>query len=75
LAQSGRPSEVDWPVHGHDSGGSKYFPLSDINEGNRKELAVARTFHSGGIYDPKSHAGKQSAVERTPLFIPDKWRS
>jgi glucose dehydrogenase len=62
-------------VYGHDRGGSKCSPLSDINEGNVRELAVARTFHSGGIYDPKSHGGKQSAFEYTRLFIPDKLRS
>lgn len=69
LAQSGSPRETDWPVYGHDSGGTKYSALSDINKGNVKTLDVVWTFHSGDIYDPKGHGGKQSAFECTPLFI------
>ncbi len=69
FAQSDSPREVDWPVYGHDPGGTKYSPLSDINKGNVKKLSMAWTFHSGDIYDPNGHGGKQSAFECTPLFI------
>ena len=61
-------AQGDWPVYGHDAGGTKYSPLTGINKSNVKQLDVVWTFHSGDIYDPKGH-GKQSAFESTPLFI------
>src|ERR1700689_1747463 len=36
FAQSSSPAEGDWPVYGHDSGGTKYSPLSGINKDNVK---------------------------------------
>jgi len=62
-------AEGDWPVYGHDSGGTKYSSLAGINKKNVKQLEVVWTFHSGDIYDPKGNGGKQSAFESTPLFI------
>jgi len=59
----------DWPVYGHDSGGTKYSGLNQINRQNVKRLQVAWTFHTGDMYDPKGHGGKKSAFESTPLFI------
>ncbi len=61
-------AEGDWPVYGHDAGGTKYSAVSIINKRNVGKLEVAWTFHTGDIYDPKGH-GKQSAFECTPLFI------
>lgn len=62
-------AEVDWPVYGHDPGGTKYSPLAAINKDNVRKLTVAWTFHSGDIYEPNGRGGKQTAFECTPLFI------
>src|SRR5258707_1112296 len=62
-------SDSDWPVYGHDSGGTKYSPLAQIDRKNVSQLQVAWTFHTGDMYDPKGHGGKKSAFESTPLFI------
>jgi quinoprotein glucose dehydrogenase len=67
LAAAG--NDGDWPVYGHDSGGTKYSPLDQINRQNVARLQVAWTFHTGDMYDPKGRAGKKSAFESTPLFI------
>lgn len=61
-------AQGDWPVYGHDAGGTKYSPLSGINKTNVKQLDIVWTFHSGDIYDPKGK-GKQSAFETTPVFV------
>ncbi len=61
-------SSSDWPVYGHDAGGTKYSPLADINRANVGKLQVAWTFHAGDMYVPKKY-GRASAFETTPLFI------
>ncbi|MCC7342120.1 MAG: PQQ-binding-like beta-propeller repeat protein [Bryobacterales bacterium] len=48
----------DWPVVGHDPGGTRYSPLLQINTQNVSKLRHAWTFHSGA---PGSEA--------TPLVI------
>ena len=37
----------DWPVFGHDPGGTRYSPLKQINTSNVARLERAWTFHSG----------------------------
>jgi quinoprotein glucose dehydrogenase len=69
LLTAASPHDDDWPVYGHDAGGTKYSPLDQINRQNVKNLQVAWTFHTGDKYDPKGHGGKKSAFESTPLFI------
>lgn len=63
------PADGDWPVYGHDGGGTKYSPLRDVNRENVKSLKPAWTFHTQDMYDPKGHGGKKSAFECTPLFV------
>ncbi len=69
LLAAASPQDGDWPVYGHDSGGTKYSPLAEINRKNVAKLKVAWTFHTGDMYDPKGRGGKKSAFESTPLFI------
>ncbi len=66
---TGAGNDGDWPVYGHDAGGSKYSPLDQINRRNVTRLQVAWTFHTGDMYDPQGKGGKKSAFESTPLFI------
>ena len=69
LLAAASGNDGDWPVYGHDSGGTKYSPLEQINRQNVTRLQVAWTFHTGDMYDPKGRGGKKSAFECTPLFI------
>ncbi|HXJ39227.1 MAG TPA: pyrroloquinoline quinone-dependent dehydrogenase [Bryobacteraceae bacterium] len=40
-------AQTDWPVYGHDPGGMRYSPLTQINPANVGKLERAWTFHSG----------------------------
>src|SRR5262249_40707751 len=37
----------DWPAYGHDPGGSRYSPLTQISPDNVSRLHVAWEFHTG----------------------------
>src|SRR5215471_3352270 len=41
LAASISLAQTDWPVYGHDSGGSRYSPLTQINTTNVSRLKPA----------------------------------
>ena len=58
-AQSRRAQQDDWPVYGHDAGGMRYSPLSQITRGNVSQLAVAWTFHTGDVSDG-THGAQRS---------------
>jgi quinoprotein glucose dehydrogenase len=40
-------AQTDWPTYGHDPGGSRYSPLTQITPQNVATLQRAWTFHSG----------------------------
>src|SRR5579863_2473999 len=46
-------SADDWPAYGHDAGGMRYSPLTQINKGNVGTLKLAWTFHTGDISNGK----------------------
>jgi quinoprotein glucose dehydrogenase len=52
------PAQTDWPVYGHDAGGQRYSPLTQITPANVAKLERAWTFHSG-----------KPGSEVTPLVI------
>jgi quinoprotein glucose dehydrogenase len=58
----------DWPVYGHDSGGMRYSPLTQITRENVAQLKVAWTFHTGDISDG-SGGRKRSGFETTPILV------
>ena len=58
----------DWPVYGHDAGGMRYSPLTQINRENVAQLKVAWTFHTGDISDG-SGGRKRSGFETTPILV------
>ena len=71
LAQSSRDVRGpvdDWPYYGHDAGGTRYSPLSQINRQNVATLKVAWTFHVGDISDGSGHK-KRSGLETTPILV------
>ena len=54
MAQSSHKvngSGDDWRYYGHDAGGMRYSPLTQINRENVATLKVAWTFHVGDISD------------------------
>jgi quinoprotein glucose dehydrogenase len=58
----------DWPYYGHDAGGMRYSPLTQINRENVANLKVAWTFHVGDISDG-SGGKKRSGLETTPILV------
>jgi quinoprotein glucose dehydrogenase len=69
-AQSSHPpgaSTDDWPYYGHDAGGTRYSPLTQINRENVASLKVAWTFHVGDISD--GGGKKRSGLETTPILV------
>jgi quinoprotein glucose dehydrogenase len=58
----------DWPVYGHDPGGMRYSPLTQITRENVAQLKVAWTFHTGDISDG-SGGRKRSGFETTPILV------
>jgi quinoprotein glucose dehydrogenase len=70
-AQSPTPAGAtknDWPYYGHDAGGSRYSPLTQINRENVKNLKVAWVFHTGDISDGSGRP-KRSGLETTPILV------
>src|SRR5579884_1735914 len=60
-------AQGDWPVYGHDPGGQRFSPLTQIDRSNVARLKVAWTFRTGDAYQP-AHS-KPTAFETTPLYI------
>jgi quinoprotein glucose dehydrogenase len=57
-----------WPYYGHDAGGMRYSPLTQINRENVSTLKVAWTFHTGDISEASGRR-KRSGFETTPLLV------
>jgi len=68
MAASPDAQDDGWPHYGHDAGGMRYSPLSQINRENVASLKVAWTFHTGDISDGKGRR-KRSGFESTPLMV------
>ena len=71
LAQSANPAggtKNDWAYYGHDAGGTRYSPLTQINRENVTDLKVAWTFHTGDISDGSGRP-KRSGLETTPILV------
>lgn len=53
----------DWPVYGHDAGGSRFSPLAAITRVNVKDLRLAWVYRTGDLM------GDRSRFEATPLVV------
>src|ERR1700761_7507313 len=58
-------SGTDWQVTGHDAGGQRYSPLTQINKSNVTQLKQAWSYH----LTPAGYQGRPRLVEATPLVI------
>ncbi len=73
FAMSGA-SPDGWPVYGHDPGGARYSPLSEINTSNVSRLKRAWVYHTGEVAPLGADAPRgqhKVAFEATPLVIDD----
>jgi quinoprotein glucose dehydrogenase len=71
VAQSAKPAGAtkdDWAYYGHDAGGTRYSPLTQINRENVAKLKVAWIFHTGDISDGSGRP-KRSGLETTPILV------
>jgi membrane-bound PQQ-dependent dehydrogenase (glucose/quinate/shikimate family) len=73
LSWAASPSPSDsptdsWPYYGHDAGGMRYSPLTQINRDNVASLKVAWTFHTGDMSEGGGRR-KRSGFETTPLLV------
>jgi quinoprotein glucose dehydrogenase len=66
--KSAAATKNDWPYYGHDAGGTRYSPLTQINRENVKRLKVAWVFHTGDISDGSGRP-KRSGLETTPILV------
>lgn len=64
-------SEVDgWAYYGHDAGGMRYSPLTQITRSNVSQLRVAWTVHTGDVSDG-TDGRQRSGFETTPILVDD----
>src|SRR5215469_12736332 len=64
-------SKSDWSAYGHDAGGTRYSPLTQINRSNVQQLKPAWTYHTGAL-EPASDLNKKAAFESTPILVEGK---
>lgn len=56
-----------WAYYGHDPGGTRYSPLTDITTANVSQLTVAWTFRTGDAIDGPGN--RRSGFEATPILV------
>ena len=59
---------TDWPAYGHDAGGGRFSPLTQITPDNVSKLQVAWTYHMNPTPAVKVANGRASASTTTPLM-------
>jgi quinoprotein glucose dehydrogenase len=69
TAQPRHPKSAvdDWPYYGHDAGGTRFSPLTQINRENVTQLKVAWVFHTEDISDGHGD-NRRSGLETTPIL-------
>src|SRR5258707_8295115 len=56
---------ADWQTSGHDLGGQRYSPLTQINKDNVASLQIAWTYHM----TPAGYTGRPRLVEALPIVV------
>lgn len=70
-APGSRSQESGWPCYGHDAGGMRFSPLTQINRADVKELKIAWVLHTGDVSNGE-HGRRKSEFEATPIEIGGK---
>src|SRR5882724_7976349 len=65
LATPAFGAGTDWTVSGHDAGGQRYSPLTQINKDNVAKLDIAWTYHM----TPAGYTGRPRLVEAIPIVV------
>jgi quinoprotein glucose dehydrogenase len=65
LATAATAAGTDWETSGHDLGGQRYSPLTQINASNVANLQIAWTYHM----TPAGYTGRQRLVEAIPIVV------
>src|SRR5260370_16178160 len=69
AAESPSSAQTDeWPCYGHDAGGMRYSPLTQVTRENVAQIKVAWVFHTGDVSDG-SRGRKRSGFETTPILV------
>jgi quinoprotein glucose dehydrogenase len=67
------PSAKDWPAYGHDAGGGRFSPLTQITPQNVSKLQVAWTYHMNPVpaapFPPPQRAGGELAAWEAPCRV------
>ena len=58
----------DWPYYGHDAGGRRFSPLTQINRGNVNRLKPAWVFHTGDVSEG-TRDQRRTGFETTPILV------
>jgi quinoprotein glucose dehydrogenase len=65
MATSATAAGTDWETSGHDSGGQRYSPLTQIDKSNVGQLQIAWTYH----LTPAGYTGRPRLVEAIPIVV------
>ncbi len=65
LATAAFGAGTDWSVSGHDAGGQRYSPLTQINRSNVANLQIAWTYHM----TPAGYTGHPRLAEAIPIVV------
>src|SRR5271156_2220449 len=65
LATAATAAGTDWETSGHDLGGQRYSPLTQINKSNVGQLQIAWTYHM----TPAGYTGRPRLVETIPIVV------
>src|SRR5262245_5843410 len=57
----------EWPTYGHDPGGMRFSPLTQISAANVAQLKVAWTYHMRPQPEPGREPSSLSGSETTPI--------
>lgn len=68
FAAIAAPTATDWPSYGHDGGGGRFSPLSQITPNNVRQLKVAWVYHMNPT--PQATPGRRIPTSTTtPLEV------
>jgi quinoprotein glucose dehydrogenase len=65
LATAATAAGTDWTTSGHDLGGQRYSPLTQITKSNVANLQIAWTYH----LTPAGYTGRPRLVESIPIVV------
>src|SRR5471030_1106898 len=65
LATAASAAGTDWTTSGHDLGGQRYSPLTQITKSNVAGLQTAWTYH----LTPAGYSGRPRLVEAIPVVV------